>query len=498
MFNTKSRKLTGKITAVILSVLMVFTMFPMSVTAAEKNTPKEEVVYVNLNTDGSVREIVVVNIFDLADDGTIIDYGEYQTVRNMTTTDKVNYSDNKVSIDAKEGKLYYEGTLDSNVMPWNIDIKYYIDDIEYTAEEIAGMSGSLKISMSVRQNKNCNGNFFDGYALQTSFILDTDKCKNIITENATIANVGSDKQLTYTILPGKETDITITADVTDFEMDGISVNGVPLSLNIEIDESEITDRVSELTDGVQKIDDGVSEVQNGVSDLRNGVEDNLQSGINDFADGASQLQDSAYELQNGGSDLNDGAKNLQNGAENLDSGVTLLNDGISQIQSALNTLNNQSSSLTSGSAQVRSVLQEIQTALSNVSVSTDNLSELTNASSAIKNGIENLVNGVSELQQSVSFQSYKALMNENGLNIDELKEKNSLTISNLQDTVSDLNQSITVMKKLGIGTEQLEEQVVQFENIIMLLNANNANIDGTEEYLNEVNKNITQLLEGIK
>lgn len=31
----------------------------------EKNTPKEEVIYVNLKTDGSVDQIYVVNQFDL-------------------------------------------------------------------------------------------------------------------------------------------------------------------------------------------------------------------------------------------------------------------------------------------------------------------------------------------------------------------------------------------------------------------------------------------------
>ena len=41
----------------------------------------------------------------------------------------------------------------------------------------------------------------------------------IQTDGATIANVGADKQISYTILPGKGLDAEITADVTDFEMD---------------------------------------------------------------------------------------------------------------------------------------------------------------------------------------------------------------------------------------------------------------------------------------
>ena len=121
--------------AVILSASM--TISPLAAEAVP-NTPKEEVVYVNLNTDGSVKEINVVNIFDLDKDGQIVDYGRYESLRNMTTTDKIEYSGDKVTVDAKAGKLYYEGKLSQNVMPWDLSLHYYLDGKEYPAEEIAG------------------------------------------------------------------------------------------------------------------------------------------------------------------------------------------------------------------------------------------------------------------------------------------------------------------------------------------------------------------------
>ena len=52
--------------------------------------------------------------------------------------------------------------------------------------------------------------------LQTTLALDTSRCKNISADGATEANVGTDKQLTYTILPGSEKHISIQSDVTDF------------------------------------------------------------------------------------------------------------------------------------------------------------------------------------------------------------------------------------------------------------------------------------------
>ncbi len=70
---------------------------------------------------------------------------------------------------------------------------------------------------------------------------------------------GSDKQITYTVLPGKGLESTITADVSEFEMDAISINGIKLNLNVEIDDAELMDQVSELMDATKKLNEGSGE-----------------------------------------------------------------------------------------------------------------------------------------------------------------------------------------------------------------------------------------------
>lgn len=100
----KGIKKHQKAVAVVLSMAMTLSA-AMPVAAAEANTPKEEVVYVNLDADGSVKEINVVNIFNLDDDGQIVDYGNYREVRNMNTTDEIRQDKETVKINASAGKL---------------------------------------------------------------------------------------------------------------------------------------------------------------------------------------------------------------------------------------------------------------------------------------------------------------------------------------------------------------------------------------------------------
>lgn len=466
-----NRSILKKILAALLAAAIAATaVLPVFASASEANSQKEEVVYVNLDHGGSAKEINVVNIFNV-EGGKVVDYGKYQNIRNMTTTDEADYSGNTVTIHTSAEKLYYEGKLDSVVMPWDIKIQYYMDGKPYSGEEIAGMSGAMKMKIQIEKNEKCRGNFYESYALQASLSLDTDKCKNIVAGDAAIANVGSDKQLTYTILPGKGADIEITADVTDFELGGISINGIPLNLNIEVDDDELMDQVTELLDAIGKLDDGAGELQDGVSRLQDGAETELKDGVHDLTDGAAKLQDGISALKDGGNSLQSGAAELQNGVNELDEGIHSLNSGIGQMQEALNALNGQSPELVNGSSSFQSALGKLQEALSGVSVTSEDLTALTDASSAIKSGIDDLVSGITALQDNISFSAYKAAMLQNGLDIDGLRQKNESAIGNLQGLINSLSSQIETLKNAGMDTGDLEAQLGSLSDIIALLGA---------------------------
>ena len=490
-------KNTRKIFAMFLTAVITVSA-TQTIPAADtvSNTPKEEVVYINLNAGGNVKEINVVNIFDLSQEGHIADHGSYQSVRNMTGTEEITYENDVVSINAKAGKLYYEGKLESNEMPWDISIHYYMDGKEFDAEEIAGMSGALKIKMDIAENSSCRGGFFENYALQVSLSLDTKQCSNIIAEDATTANVGSNKQLTFTILPGKGASFEITADVKDFEMDSISINGIPLHLNIEIDDAALMEKVTELSAAIEKLDDGAAELKSGIGVLQNSAQTDLLNGTHNLLDGTDLLHKSAAGLKDGGQTLHQGTSELNHAGSALESGVSSLNSGILEIKDALRMLNQQSPALRSGSAEMKSALATLQSEISAVSVNADDLNALINASSAIKSGIDSLVAGASSLQENAGFVAYKALMTQNGLDIDTLKQTNDATILNLQSTVEALNTQLAAMQGAGMDISALAAQIEQQNALITLLQANNAAIDGTAAYLDILQQNIGALLQG--
>ncbi len=297
-----------KIAAAALSALLLGSLtFPAFAEAT--SSEKEEVIYIMTDASGKVTDMEAVNIFA---GGDIVDYGDYSNVKMLNTTDKITQSGNKITFSSATEKVYYQGTLKSTVIPWNISIRYFLDGKEYSAMDIAGKSGALEICFSVSKNESCKGNFYDDYALQTSFTLDTDLCKNIVSSGATVANVGSDKQLTYTILPGRGIDTSIKMDVTDFEMAAVAINGVRLNMSFKVDDSELMDKVDEIVSAISSIDDGAAEVR----------------------DGTGKLYDATGTLTNKVGELNTGVGDLASGAGDLYSGLTDITAKNNQLTNA--------------------------------------------------------------------------------------------------------------------------------------------------------------------
>lgn len=319
---------TRRALAIVLAVILIIgAAAPVTALAMDANTPKQEVVYINLNADGSVEKIYVVNIFDLDEDGRIIDYGDYTALRNMTSNDEIQFEDETVRIDTKEDKVYYEGILSDRSIPWDFSIHYYMDGKEYPAQELAGKSGAFELTISVRQNTDCDSTFFDNYSLQAAVTLDSEKCRNIVAEDATPANVGGDRQLSYVILPGAKTDISVTADVTDFEMSGIAINALPLSMDVNVDgNEEINGQVDELNDAVTALDDGANDLKDGASDLKDGSAD-LEEGVSGLKDGVSALADGVRKLKTGALSLDNGLEDLDKGLSRLSGKSDTLTDG---------------------------------------------------------------------------------------------------------------------------------------------------------------------------
>ena len=315
---------------VTMSALMSGSFIIPAFAEETSGSSKEEVIYVMSDASGKITDMEAVNIFA---GGNITDYGDYSSVKMLNTTDSITQNGDKITFSSDADKVYYQGTMKEKNLPWNISIRYFLDGKEYSAKDIAGKSGALEIRFSVSKNEACQDSFYEDYALQAAFTLDTEKCENIRATGATAANAGSKKQLTYTILPGRGIDTVIQSDVTDFQMDAVSINGIRLNLNFTVDDEALTEKVDGIISAVGTVNDGAAEVNSGVGQLAD-ASGTLSSGLSAIKDKNSQLTGAAYTAYEGLCTAATTALNSQLASDGMDT-VSLTPSTYSDVLSGL-------------------------------------------------------------------------------------------------------------------------------------------------------------------
>ena len=338
--------------SVLLSAVMAGSMMPVTVFAQsndENPTEKTETVYSVLNSDGSISDTIVSSwLHDEDGINNIKETLNLKDVKNIKSNEKPSKDGNTYTWNAKGNDVYYEGTA-TKQLPVSVKIRYELDGQEMSAKDMEGKSGHLKLTISFTNNysevKNINGKsivIHPSYLAGGMLNMSTGNFTNVKCESGKIVNDGTNEMLAFANIPGlNETlrsagldkvnnqlgisdDVTVEADVNDFDLGSIMVG-----MTNEIDlASELGDigSVSELTDGIDQLIE---------------ADDQLIDGSKQLYDGTTQLKEQAAplvgssdqvrQLSAGAIQLNDGVKALQTGITQYTAGASAINEGVNQL-----------------------------------------------------------------------------------------------------------------------------------------------------------------------
>ena len=327
------RKTAAAGCAVVLAGSMIpTTAFAQSTSSSDYGAAeKTEVVYVKASDSGKQTGVYVVNQFQSDTATEVHDAGTYTSTKNLTDEQELNASGTSTIKMGANQTYLYQGNLDASTeTPWNVTITYKLDGKTVKASELAGKSGDVEMTLSVKPNDSCKNSYADNYLLQISSSFDNDLAWDIDAEDATSAQATGSTQVSYMLLPGKSAEYTVKAHVSDFEFDGWQLVGVPLSIALDIDDNEFgssTEDLDKLEDAGKELNDGAQELASGSATLANSSK-TLASSTGTLASSTTTLADSAKSLAAGGATIGDGLNALTANGSSLISGVTQLQDGI--------------------------------------------------------------------------------------------------------------------------------------------------------------------------
>lgn len=338
--------------SVLLSAVMAGSMMPVTVFAQsndENPTEKTETVYSVLNSDGSISDTIVSSwLHDEDGINNIKETLNLTDVKNIKSNEKPSKDGNTYTWNAKGNDVYYEGTA-TKQLPVSVKIRYELDGQEMSAKDMEGKSGHLKLMISFTNNysevKNINGKsivIHPSYLAGGMLNMSTGNFTNVKCESGKIVNDGTNEMLAFANIPGlNETlksagldkvnnqlgisdDVTVEADVNDFDLGSIMV-GMTNEIDLASELGEIGS-VSELTDGIDQLIEADNQLIDGSKQLYDGT-----TQLKEQAAPLTGSSDQVRQLSAGAIQLNDGVKALQTGITQYTAGASAINEGVNQL-----------------------------------------------------------------------------------------------------------------------------------------------------------------------
>lgn len=385
---------------------------------AEKIT-KDESVYVNADADGTASQITVSDWLKNAGiNGVLEDKSTLTDIQNVKGNETFEQNGEGVSWSAGGEDIYYQGKTDKE-LPVSVRLTYELDGKEISAEELAGKSGKIKITISYENHskvtKRIGGEkkeLYTPFLMATGVILPTDKFTNVEVDDGRIINEGSNQIVVGFGVPGMaesldvsgdvaekfREEFSITADVTDFSL-GNTITYASASILSDL-EVEDDDTLDDLEDDIEKLVDSSGELVDGAGKLSDKMGE-LKEKFDDYADGEEELNEGIKTLASSGKKLVKGVKDYVSGTDSLAKGTTDYVKGAAQITNGNKSLHQAVKEMPASYKTFSEGLKQYTAGVDQLGNKTTGTA-LTNGAAAVSAGITTVNENLQKLEQSYS------------------------------------------------------------------------------------------------
>lgn len=391
----------------LLSLALILPMAGGTAEAAgPTNTKKDEIVYAAMDVKGQVRSVHVVNRFRLEQAGLLRDYGHYQSRVNLTDERPLEAKGDLLELQLGPGSFYYQGNEPDTALPWILSIDYEQAGQTLRPKDLPGRRGPLTIRGHLEANPACQKHYKDFYLAQLSLTFDGRKVEITQADGAQRAYQGSKVSLTYAVLPGDDLDFRIDLEAQDFEMDPISLAGIPFNMKVDLPDT------TAMIDGLSRLETGISDLNKGSQALaQNGAL--LSKGTRSLYDGLSKLSKGADQALSGQEALVNGQGQLQQGLSRYGSAIGqvvdqigALGQGMEKLQSAIGQLSQGGDQLRAGMDQYGAGLSAYTGGVSKLASGqadfSRGLAQLADQSQALRQGGSDLLQAASQMKEGLS------------------------------------------------------------------------------------------------
>lgn len=393
--------------------------------AAEIAPTCDETYYATLDYYGTLMESSVVKSIRTYGNAVLTDYGAYDEVTNLTDGREAAVSGGRVTFDLSgdvPDKFYFEGktTQPYTDFPWTLSMSYTLNGVPTPAEELAGRSGLVEITLDALPNLNAPEYSRNNLVLTAMSLFNGDDILSLDAPGAQVQLVGNLYCVLYMVMPGEEQHYTIRVGAEDFSYTGMIFLAVPATL-------QQLEQIADLREAKEKAEDSYHAIQDSMDvilDTLSGMSGSLSA----TASGLDRLNQARGTISGGKDAVYDSLDAALDSMDTLTVSMVPIAAHLTTAQQALTEttalLNEMSSNVTSLKPEVentRKILKALQSDL-------DSLQELAD-------DVENYPKDAQRIAKNLS-----ADFSELGKNLNSLRSSLSGLRSNLSSLQSKTSQ----------------------------------------------------------
>lgn len=537
MLRIRNRKRLARIGALSMAAVVASGTVAMDVRAEAPKVKVDESVYVNLDYYGKVQEVNVVKGCMLNGNTTVIDYGNYKEVVNMSNSAQPVVENGKVTWDltGQEGELFYfEGKTDAltQELPWNIDVTYRLNGKECGGDELAGASGMVTMLVDVEPNEKAPEYYRNNMILSVMTMVDMDKdTYSLEAPGSQLQTIGTKKAVVFMAMPGEDGTFRIDIGTNSFESIGLIFMMVPATLSsldrisdIREVKDKVRDSMDAMSDSADVILDNLVDMKGALEETKKGVQaakeakatydsgrhqakadadaaiaslDGIQNSLimlsgqtavekGDFADAMQQLEvirQSIYEMDDYLEDMEDAAKDLEDSMKDLRREIKNgQGDTEEKIEDLIEAIENVYSSTDGASVLVS---QEVGVFASFAGAVMKKTAPMIEDSEALVHEIENITCKASEvLNESYALGGH--MTNEYKDHVLELLDMTQAFMDSTNVSVAATQQALRSMRSLMDATEKSMDAAIasSLDGMIGIIDSGIGISGGSETFRN--------------
>ena len=323
----------------------------------------DEAYYATLDYYGNLTEGSVVKSYTLNGASSLTDRGVYDQVVNLTdgTIPVIREGVTEFRFDQAPAHFYFEGKTAEPFqnLPWTLSISYRLNGVAVRAEDLAGKTGVVEITVDAIPNETASDYARYNYTLEAMAMFNQDDILSLEAPGAQVQLIGNLRAVLFIALPGEEQHFVIRVGAEDFAFSGMTFLMVPATLSQLEEIAKLSQRKDELEEDYDALSGSLDTLLDSFTDLSGSLRDTA-NGLDDLNRARNTISAGKDQIYQDGDRVLADLERLSGSLNTLPGHLTGTGDAVDDVTGALSGVADAAVSLRGSLDDVNGSLRDLQ------------------------------------------------------------------------------------------------------------------------------------------